>query len=106
MEYTIKSIDKLRNDSNYGINRMYNLFVRLYANDTVITVENEHDMHRNLDLLNEYCICNKLKINISKIQMMVFATSKTRIRNIRTFKFANTDLDQVPDPLHIPLYLL
>ena len=63
---TLKCIEKLYNDSNDGINGLLNLFVLLYADDTVIMVENEHDMQRNLDLLNEYCICNKLKVNISK----------------------------------------
>ena len=32
---------------------------------------------------------------------MVFARSKTRIRNIRTFKFNNTDLDQVEDYIYL-----
>ena len=90
---TLKCIEKLYTDSNDGINGMLNLFDLLYADYTVIMAENEHDMHRNLNLLNEYCICNKLKINISKTKMMVFARSKTRIRNIRTFKLGKTDLD-------------
>ena len=98
---TLIFIDKLYNDSNDGINGMLNLFVLLYADDTVIMAENEHDMQMNLDLLNEYCICNKLKVNISKTKMMVFARSKTRIRNIRTFKFGNTDLDQVEDYIYL-----
>ena len=42
---------------------MLNLFVLMYADDTVIMAENEHDMQRNLNLLNEYCNCNKLKVN-------------------------------------------
>ena len=33
--------------------------------------------------------------------MMVFARSKTRIRNIRIFKFGNTDLDQVEDYVYL-----
>ena len=73
---TLKFIDKLYNDSNDGINGMLNLFVLLYADSTVIMAENEHDTQRNLDLQNEYCICNKLKVNISKTKMMVFARSK------------------------------
>ena len=48
----------------YGINGMINLFVLLYAVDTVIMAKHLRDMHTNLDLLNEYCICNKLKVNI------------------------------------------
>ena len=82
---------------------MLNLFVLLYADDSVKMAVNEHDMQRNLDLMNEYCICNKLKANFSKTKMMVFARSKTRIRNIglRTFKFGNTDLDQVEDYIYL-----
>ena len=95
---TLKCIDKLYNDSNDGINGMLNLFFLLYADGTVIMAENEHDMLRNLDRLNEYCICNKLKVNISKTEMMVFARSNTRIR---TFKFGNTDLDQVEDYIYM-----
>ncbi|KAK2192146.1 hypothetical protein NP493_37g02011 [Ridgeia piscesae] len=94
---TLKLIDKQYNDSNDGINGMLNLFVLLYADDIVIMAEIEHDMQRNLDILNEYCICNKLNVKISKTKIMVFARSKTKIRNIRTFTFGNTDLDQVDD---------
>ena len=32
---------------------------------------------------------------------MVFARSKTRIRNIRSFKFGNMDLDQVEDYIYL-----
>ena len=80
---TQKCIDKLYNDSNGGINGMLNLFVLLYTDDTVTTAENEHDVQMNLDLvnLNEYSICNKLKVNINKTNITVFARSKTRIRN-------------------------
>ena len=54
---------------------MLNLFVLMYADDTVMMAENEHDMQRNLNLLNDYCNCNKLKVNISKTKSMVFARS-------------------------------
>jgi hypothetical protein len=81
---------------------MLNLFVLLYADGTVIMAENEHDMQRNLDLLNEYCICNKLKVNnISRTKIMILARSKTRLRNVHTFKFGNTDLDQVEDYIYL-----
>ena len=99
---TLTFIDKLYTDSNDGINGMLNLFVLLYADETVIMAENEHDMQRNLDLLNEYCICNKLKVNnISRTKIMILARSKTRLRNVHTFKFGNTDLDQVEDYIYL-----
>ena len=92
---TLKFIDKLYTDSHDEVTGMLNLFVLMYADDTVIMAENEHDMQRNLNLLNDYCNCNKLKVNISKTKIMVFARSKTRLNNIPTFKFGNIDLEQV-----------
>ena len=61
---------------------MLNLFVLMYADDTVIMAENEHGMQRNLNLLNDYCNCNELKVNISKTNIMAFARSKTRLNDI------------------------
>ena len=81
---TLKFIDKLYTDSHDEVTGMLNLFVLMYADDSVIMAENEHDMQRNLNLLNDYCNCNKLKVNISKTKIMVFARSKTRLNNIPT----------------------
>ena len=88
-------------DSHDEVTGMLNLFVLMYADDTVIMAENEHDMQRNLNLLNDYCNCNKLKVNISKTKIMVFARSKTRLNNIPTFKFGNIDLEQVDDYIYL-----
>ena len=73
----------------------------MYADDTVVMAENEHDMQRNLNLLNDHCNCNKLKVNISKTKIMVFAWSKTRLNNIPTFTFGNIDLEQVDDYIYL-----
>ena len=51
---TLKFIDKLYTDSHDEVTGMLNLFVLMYAVDTVIMAENEHDMQRNLTLLNDY----------------------------------------------------
>ena len=69
---TLYYIDKLYNATNGGVKRMLNLCVLLYADDTVIMAENESDMQKNLYLLNEYCDCNGLRVNISKTKIMVF----------------------------------
>ena len=71
---------------------MLNLFVLLYADDTVIMAENECGMQKNLNLLNEYCNCNGLRVNI-----------KTRLRNLPTFKFGNLDLDLVDDYVYLDI---
>ncbi len=56
---------KIYTDSYDEVTGMLNLFVLMYAYDSVIMAENEHDMQRNLNLLNDYCNCNKQKVNIS-----------------------------------------
>ncbi len=63
-------IDKLYTDSHDEVTGMLNFFVLMYADDTVIMAENEHDMQRNLNLLNNICNCNKLKVNISVKQKL------------------------------------
>ena len=73
----------------------------MYADDTVIMAENEYDMQRNLNLLNDYFNYNKLKVNISKTKIMVFAKSKTRLSNIPTFKFGNINHEQVEDYIYL-----
>ena len=44
-------------------------FVLLCADDMVIIAENECDMQRNLNLLNEYFGCNGLRVNINKTKI-------------------------------------
>jgi len=82
---------------------MLTLFILLYADDTTVMAENERDMQRDLDLLNEYCISNKLKVNISKTILLVVARSNKRIPNIRTFKCGNADLDPVKEYIYLSI---
>ena len=80
---------------------MLNLSVLMYADDTVIMAENEHDMQMNIDLLNDYCKCNKLNVTISKTKSMVFARYKTMLHNIPTFTFGNIDLEHIEDYIYL-----
>ena len=50
--------------------------------------ENECGMQRNLNLLNEYCNCNGLRVNIRKTKIMVFSRSKTRLRTLPNLNLA------------------
>ena len=66
----VNYIDKLYSDCSNNVSRMLNVFVLIYADDTVAMADNECGMQRNLNLLNEYCntYCNGLRVNIRKIQ--------------------------------------
>ena len=67
---TLNYIDKLYSDCNNNVSRMLNLFVLLCADDTVIMAENECGMQKTLNLLNEYCNCNGLRVNIRKTKII------------------------------------
>ena len=49
---TLKFIDKLYTDSHDEVTGMLNLFVLMYADDTVIMAENEHEMQPHKFYLN------------------------------------------------------
>ena len=46
----------------------------------LLMAENEHDMQRNLNLLNTYCNCNKLKVNISKTKKYGICQVKNKVK--------------------------
>ena len=51
---------------------MINLFLILYADDTVIISDSSEGLQRQLDALYSYCADWKLTVNISKTKIMVF----------------------------------
>ena len=67
------------------------LFILLYADDTVILAESEKDMQAALNSLSVYCTNNKLKINVSKTKVIVF--SRGKIRNLPKFTVNNEQVD-------------
>ena len=83
---TVVSEKKGGTDRQTDRQRKLQLYI---VDDTGIMAENECGMQRNLNLLNEYCNCNGLRVNIRKTKIMVFARSKTRLRNLPTFKFGS-----------------
>ncbi|MCG8048238.1 MAG: reverse transcriptase family protein [Candidatus Thiodiazotropha endolucinida] len=51
---------------------MIQVFMLLYADDIVIFANSAEDLQLSLDLLAEYCIRWKLKINVAKTKVIVF----------------------------------
>ena len=48
----------------------------MYANDTVILSETSEGLQTALNLYSDYCAVWKLKINVSKIKVVVFAKGR------------------------------
>ena len=51
---------------------MFKLFVKLYADDTVLLSETKEGMQQSLDIFQLYCDLWKLDVNINKTKVMVF----------------------------------
>jgi hypothetical protein len=59
---------------------MFELFVKLYADDTVLLSETKEGMQQSLNIFQLYCDLWKLDVNINKTKVMVFSK-----KNIRSF---------------------
>ncbi len=73
---------------------MLKLFILLYADDIVIFAESEHGMQEGLNLLSEYCIKWKLKVNTVKTKIMIFRRGGALHRNLE-FHYNNSVIEIV-----------
>lgn len=69
------------------------LFVLLYADDTVIFSETPDGMQRSLNNFQQYCKLWKLEVNVKKTKVMVF--SKRKCRQQHSFVLNDQTLDIV-----------
>ena len=71
-----------------GINMgMLKLCLLLYADDIVIFSETDMGLQHGLDLLQEYCLRWKLKVNTDKTKVMVFKKGGRNRNDLNLFKF-------------------
>jgi hemerythrin-like domain-containing protein len=50
--------------------------VIMYADDTALLAESASNLQNTLNLIQEYCIKWKLKVNIDKIKVLIFFQGK------------------------------
>jgi hypothetical protein len=48
----------------------------MYADDTALLAESASNLQNTLNLIQEYCIKWKLKVNIDKIKVLIFFQGK------------------------------
>jgi len=93
LPYLKEQINDLLHDDE---TEMYlNLFVLLYADDTIILSETKHELQRAINGMEEYCKQNKLTINSNKSKVLVF--SRGKIRNKPEIYYGNELLEVVYD---------
>jgi hypothetical protein len=78
---------------------MLKKIVIMYADDTALLAESASNLQNTLNLILEYCIKWKLKVNIDKIKVLIF--SKGRLPTNIHFKYWDKKLEIVEDFLYL-----
>ena len=88
---TLKSQAENMNLEASVVNTLFQMFILLYADDTILIAETPSSLQTSLDAMYEYCSKWKLKINVSKTKVMVF--SKGKIRKLPIFMLNGAKLE-------------
>ena len=83
---------------NENIMTYLKLLIMLYADDTVIFSNNEHEFQKSLDAFNEYCELWKLTVNYQKTKIIIF---NKRYTNNLSFKLGQYEIEVVDKYLGI-----
>ena len=55
-----------------------NLFVLLYADDTILLAETPDGLQKQLNIFSKYCNLWRLKVNAEKTKVMIFGSRKNQ----------------------------
>jgi hypothetical protein len=82
---------------------MFQMFLLLYADDTVICAESERNLQECLDKMHEYCLKWKMVINVTKTKVIVF--SRGKIRKKPKFTYNDKPIDVVFDVMYLGIQI-
>jgi exonuclease III len=71
------------------------LYIMLYADDTIIMSENPPSLQKALNGMYDYCIQNKLSINVSKTKIVIF--SRGMVKKYPEFTFGDVKVEVSTD---------
>ena len=78
---------------------MLNMFVLLYADDTIVLAENACELQKAIDAVHDYCGMYKLTVNIKKTKIIVF--SRGKVKRFPTFKYGKNTIEVVSDYIYL-----
>ena len=58
------------------------MFVLLYANDTIVLAENEHELQTALDTVHQYCTMYNLSVTINT-KSVVFESKSWKVSDVQ-----------------------
>ena len=80
-----------------------NIFVLLYADDTVLMAETPEDLQKQLNIFHDYCLARKLKVNIDKTKIVCFTNGRLP-QNLK-FTYSNSEIEIVKEFNYLGLLL-
>ena len=80
------------------------VFVLLYADDTIVLAENEHQLQIALDTVHQYCTRYNLSVNINKTKIVVF--SRGKVRNFPMFKYGSSTIEVVSEYVYLGVTMM
>ena len=79
IENEVSGLESIKNLCEERIQCYINLFVLLYADDTILLAETPEKMQNVLYKFEEYCTQWKLKVNSQKTKVIIFSKRKSRL---------------------------
>ena len=77
---------------------MLNMFVLLYADDTIVLAEKACELQKALNAVHDYCCIYKLTVNIKKTKIIVF--SRGKVKRFPTFKYGDNTIEVVSEYIY------
>ena len=85
------------------MNVYINIFLLLYADDTVLMAETPEDLQKQLNIFHDYCLAWKLKVNIDKTKIVCFTNG--RLPQNLQFTYSNSEIEIVKEFNYLGLLL-
>ena len=85
------------------MNVYINIFLLLYADDTVLMAETPEDLQKQLNIFHDYCLAWKLKVNIDKTKIVCFTNG--RLPQNLQFTYSNSEIEIVKEFNYVGLLL-
>ena len=78
---------------------LLNMFVLLYADDTIVLAENSCELQKALDPVHDYCGMYKFTVNIKTTKIIVF--SRGKVKRFPTFKYGENTIEVFSDYIYL-----
>ena len=101
--HNVTDLLTISQDIENNMNVYMNICLLLYADDTVLAAETPEDLQNQLNILHDYCLARKLKVNIDKTKIVCFTNG--RLPQNLQFTYSNSEIEIVKEFNYLGLLL-